>query len=110
VPKYHFNKQPNTVSKPLFFREWAWIGDDNFIWQMVYQDMIEQQEFTVNGFDSDDKGTDSEMKWYLTIGIYFGDSYWNDDAWFIGNFTRFCKSKITDYTAYFLPVIVNNSK
>jgi hypothetical protein len=29
---------------------------------MVYQDMIEQQEFTVNGFDSDDKGTDSEMK------------------------------------------------
>jgi hypothetical protein len=21
VPKYHFNKQPNTVSKPLFFRE-----------------------------------------------------------------------------------------
>lgn len=98
IPPYFFYKPEwvDTLSKPLFYREWVGVGEDDFIGLKVYQQKIEQSSFELNTFEW-------TKKWYLTIGLYYGQN------WFIWNYTRFCESKVTDWTAYFTPVFIKES-
>jgi len=98
IPKYYFQKPSffsfkKTINKPLFYREWVGIWDSSFIWKQVYQDFIKQKKINFDTFEW-------MKQWYLTIWLYFGEN------WYIWTYNRFCENKITDHSAYFVPMYV----
>lgn len=93
VPRYTFHKRDYAISKPRLFREGVGIGK-NLEWS-VYQDYITQKQFKCKTFEW-------VKEWYLTVWVYTNQT---EVTWV---YTRFCESKITDYTAYFLPTYLQN--
>lgn len=101
VPEYRFSILPEEsadyVSKPLYFREWVGIDNSDYLGTTVFQKRIKQKLLDINTFDGLEQG-------YLTLGLYMGETG------FIGGYTRFCNSPITDYTAYYLPTVLDIEK
>jgi len=96
VPEYRFEitkEEENFVSKPLYFREWVWIDNQEYIELKVFQKRIDQKLIKINTFDW-------EVAWYLTLWIYM----WED--WYIWTYTRFCDQPVTDFTAYYLTTVI----
>lgn len=98
VPEYRFEvskeELPGFVSKPLYYREGVGIDNNEYIGTVVYQKRIKQQLITVNTFDGPVEG-------FLTFGLYM----W-ENGWYVGSYTRFCDKPVTDYTAYYLPTVI----
>lgn len=95
IPNYYFDKSKiKTISKPVLYREWVWIWDENFCWMKVFQKMVNQKKIEIQ-----DKNI--LKNWFLTLWLYF----WTN--WYIWTFSRYCENFISDYNSYFIPSYIS---
>lgn len=126
IPHSVFDYKEGYIKKPLYYREWVWIGDDSYVGDAVYQEMINQKKFVLDTFYGNGRNAFEKnsvewyREWYLTLWIYYWENrFWtktdlkNENTyehpiydWFIGIYNRFCENFVTDDSSYITPVYI----
>lgn len=111
--KDYFEKENKEYfKKAILYREGVGINDENYSWEVVFQEEIKQKKISINTFyDSKEPKNnynsywdESKQNWYLTFWVYC----WNN--WVLALYNRFCERYITDDTTYYLPLLVEKKE